>query len=104
MDETENINENNENNENNEIDNDHEDNRIEGEHDSSPVTCSENQGGCDHKCNVIDNRIQCECFAGFKLDEIDGRTCHGKFFQFIEPQVNIFPVTVFFFSFLKLFY
>lgn len=69
----------NENNENNEVEMNHGDDQIEQEPDSVPVNCSENQGGCDHKCNVVDDRIQCECFAGFKLDDIDGRTCHGKF-------------------------
>ncbi|XP_037034819.1 fibrillin-1 isoform X2 [Bradysia coprophila] len=64
------------NNEINEIEGTHKDDRDKPETDPSTVTCSDNQGGCDHKCNVIDNRIQCECFAGFKLDVDDGRTCH----------------------------
>lgn len=69
----------NENNDNNEVEENHEDSQTEQEPDTLAVTCSENQGGCDHKCNVIDDQIHCECFAGFKLDENDGRTCHGKF-------------------------
>lgn len=73
-DESDNENENNEVEENN-------GERARSESDPYAASCSENQGGCDHKCNYIENenRIQCECFTGFKLVENDGRTCHGKF-------------------------
>jgi len=47
--------------------------------------CDADRGGCDHECQMVqheedpDNpRIQCSCYAGFTLDEYDGRRCHGK--------------------------
>lgn len=46
--------------------------------------CDTDNGGCDHRCQMVideydtDQRIQCSCHAGYKLDESDGRRCHGK--------------------------
>jgi hypothetical protein len=51
---------------------------------TTPAPCDADNGGCEHECRmVIDDydteaRIQCSCHAGYKLDEIDGRRCHGE--------------------------
>ena len=36
--------------------------------------CSENNGGCHHKCRNTHRGVQCFCNAGFELAE-DGKTC-----------------------------
>lgn len=46
-------------------------------------SCELNNGGCDHSCVTAKDetgyeRIECSCYAGFTLNEADGRTCQGK--------------------------
>jgi hypothetical protein len=47
------------------------------------VTCGPDRGGCDHECRVVadpERRIECSCYSGFLLDELNKRTCHGEYF------------------------
>lgn len=53
------------------------------------LPCDSDRGGCDHECQMVkydydpEPVLQCSCYRGFILDELDGRRCHGeeKFFS-----------------------
>lgn len=55
------------------------------------LPCDLDRGGCDHECQMFkydydpEPIIQCSCYKGFVLDEMDGRRCHGK---------SIFPILI----------
>jgi hypothetical protein len=48
------------------------------------LPCDSDRGGCDHDCQMLkfdydpEPIIQCSCYKGFTLDELDGRRCHGE--------------------------
>lgn len=48
------------------------------------LPCDADRGGCDHECQMLkyyydpEPVIQCSCYRGFILDELDGRRCHGE--------------------------
>ncbi|XP_048091191.1 coagulation factor X [Alosa alosa] len=41
-----------------------------------PQLCENNNGGCDHFCHVIDEKIGCSCAQGYEL-ALNGKNCHS---------------------------
>jgi hypothetical protein len=64
---------------------------------TTPMPACDEDNGCEHECRmVIDDydteaRIQCSCRSGYKLDEIDGRRCHGK--MLVRYLINFPPIS-----------
>jgi hypothetical protein len=56
--------------------------------------CDSDRGGCDHECQMVkfdydpEPIIQCSCYKGFVLDEMDQRRCHGECFQTFSLMFN----------------
>ncbi|KAL2087427.1 hypothetical protein ACEWY4_016255 [Coilia grayii] len=40
-----------------------------------PQLCENENGGCDHFCNVVDGRVKCSCAKGYNL--INDKQCHS---------------------------
>lgn len=61
--------------------------------------CSTNRGGCDHLCEMIEPKnssnvklvVRCTCFKGYRLDQLDGKTCHGKELCFLLEITKTLP-------------
>lgn len=50
--------------------------KEDGKHCDSKDLCSKANGGCEDICSkTVDNRIQCGCRNGFKLNSIDNTSC-----------------------------
>lgn len=38
---------------------------------------SDDNGGCEHLCTIVNDEVKCDCFAGFQLAE-NGINCVGE--------------------------
>ena len=38
--------------------------------------CTTNNGGCEQRCKIENDKVQCDCYAGYGLAE-NGRNCSG---------------------------
>lgn len=47
------------------------------EEDSESIISCENDN-CDHNCQMVDGKPRCFCNEGFRLDDDDFASCHGK--------------------------